>query len=225
MANHVYFNITIEGLDEGCKALEKAFPIIEGERPHWQEGEPPITYKEIIEVDKLPMYENCGQEYDEDGNQTNWYDWGCTNVGAKWISLEDWEFYDHGGYISGHSAWSHPYPFCERLAKYLSETTHNPISITMTYEDEFRNFFGVDSFYSTWNDLEGECLVDHEENYIDGSELTDIVREKFGEQIDDEDFDWWDLVETVDGDERSASEFSDDVVYNFFETGELNDTV
>ena len=28
----------------------------------------------------------------------------------------------------------------------------------MTYEDEFRNFFGVDSFYSTWNDQEGEYL-------------------------------------------------------------------
>ena len=225
MANHVYFNITVEGLDENCKALEKAFPVIEGQRPHWKEGEPPITFKEIVEVDKLPMYENYGQEYDEDGNQTNWYDWGCSNVGAKWIHFEDWEFYTYGGYISGHSAWSHPHPLCERLAMYLSETTKNPISITMTYEDEFRNFFGVDRFESYWNDKYKEYVVDVDENYIDNSELADIMRAKFGEQIDDEDFDWWDTHKTTDGEELSPSEFSDEVVYNFFETGVLSDSV
>jgi len=225
MANHVYFNITVEGLDEGCKALEKAFPIIEGERPHWIEGEPPIEYAEIIEVDKLPMYENCGQTYDKEGTQTNWYDWGCENIGAKWISIEDWEFYEHGGTISGHSAWSHPHPFCDRLAQYLSETTKKSIFITMTYEDEFRNFFGVDTFNSVWNDEYKQFYVEIDESYVDGSELTDIVREKFGEQIDNEDFDWWDFVETVDGQERSAAEFSDDIVYNFFESGVLNDSV
>ena len=221
MANHVYFNITIEGLDEGCKALEKAFPIIEGERPHWQEGEPPIKYKEIIEVDKLPMYENCGQEYDEDGHQTNWYDWSCENVGAKWIHLEEWEFYDYGGTISGHSAWSHPHPFCKRLAQYLADTVQNNILVKMTYEDEFRNFFGNDFFEASWDDEDEMFYTDHHEDYRDHSELHEMVKDKFGDQVDDEDFDWWDAVETVDGEEMSAGEYSDEVVYNFFETGEL----
>jgi hypothetical protein len=48
-----------------------------------------------------------------------------------------------------------------------------------------------------------------------------MVKDKFGDQVDDEDFDWWDAVETVDGEEMSAGEYSDEVVYNFFETGEL----
>jgi len=128
-------------------------------------------------------------------------------------------------YISGHSAWSHPYPFCDRLAQYLSEITNNPITITMTYEDEFRNFFGVDTFYSSWNDLEGEYLVDHDENYYDGEDLTDLVREKFGNQIDDDEFDWWDTYKAEDGEEMCPGEYADNVVYNFFETGELNGSV
>ena len=223
MANHVYFNITIDGLDEGCKALERAIPHETVERKMYDDTM--RTFKEIIDVDKLPMYENCGQEYDEDGHQTNWYDWGCTNVGAKWIHFEDWDFEEGGMYISGHSAWSHPYPFCDRLAQYLSEITNNPITITMTYEDEFRNFFGVDTFYSSWNDLEGEYLVDHDENYYDGEDLTDLVREKFGNQIDDDEFDWWDTYKAEDGEEMCPGEYADNVVYNFFETGELNGSV
>ena len=56
---------------------------------------------------------------------------------------------------------------------------------------------------------------------MEHDDLQDIIREKFGDQIDDEDFDWWDAVKTVDGEELSAGEYGDEVVYNFFETGEL----
>ena len=220
MANHVYFNITIDGLDEGCKALERAMPVETVERKMYDDTM--RTFKEIIEVDKLPMYENCGQEYDEDGNQTNWYDWGCKNVGAKWIHFEDWDFESGGMYISGHSAWSHPYPFCERLCEFLSNIVHKDITINMTYEDEFRNFFGVDSFHSSWNEEDECCYTDHNENYCDHDDLNCIIREKFGDQIDEDDFDWWDTAKTVDGDEWCAGEYADEVVYNFFETGELS---
>ena len=219
MANHVYFNITVEGLDAGCKALERAMPVETVERKMYDDTM--RTFKEIIDVDKLPMYENCGQEYDEDGNQTNWYDWGCTNVGAKWIHFEDWDFEDGGMYISGHSAWSHPYPFCKKLCEFLSNIVHKDISITMTYEDEFRNFFGVDMFNSSWNEEEGVVEIDHDENYLEHDDLNDIIREKFGDQIDDDEFDWWDTCKTVDGEEWCAGEYADEIVYNFFETGAL----
>ena len=53
MANHVYFNITVEGLDEGCKALERAIPHETVERKMYDDTM--RTFKEIIEVDKLPM--------------------------------------------------------------------------------------------------------------------------------------------------------------------------
>jgi hypothetical protein len=46
----------------------------------------------------------------------------------------------------------------------------------------------------------------------------DIMREKFGDKVDDEDFDWWDLDEETD---RVPQEYADDVVYNFFDNGEL----
>ena len=218
MANHVYFNITVKGLDEGCKALERAVPHESVERTMYDDTV--RTFKEIIEVDKLPMYENSGQEYDEDGHCTNWYDWGCTNVGAKWIHFEDWDF-EHGMTISGHSAWSHPAPFCETLCEYLSNIVHKDISITMTYEDEFRNFFGIDEFYSSWNEVEGVVEIDHDETYFDHDDLNSILREKFGDQIDESDFDWWDNVKTVDGEEWCAGEYADEIVYDFFETGTL----
>ena len=218
MANHVYFNITVEGLDAGCKALERAMPVETVERKMYDDTM--RTFKEIIDVDKLPMYENCGQEYDEDGNQTNWYDWGCTNVGAKWISFDDFEL-TPDGYISGHSAWSHPYPMCEKLCEFIANMTNKEIDIRMTYEDEFRNFFGVDHFYSVWSE-EDECwYTDHSENYYDHSDLNDIVREKFGDQIDEDDFDWWDTCKTVEGEELSAGEYADEVIYNFFDCEEL----
>ena len=54
MANHVYFNITVEGLDAGCKALERAMPVETTERMMYDDTM--RTFKEIIDVDKLPMY-------------------------------------------------------------------------------------------------------------------------------------------------------------------------
>ena len=196
MANHVYFNITVEGLDTGCKALERAMPVETTERMMYDDTM--RTFKEIIDVDKLPMYENCGQEYDEDGNQTNWYDWGCTNVGAKWISFDDFEL-TPDGYISGHSAWSHPYPFCEKLCEFIANMTNKEIDIRMTYEDEFRNFIGV------W--FNG----DYEE--IEGDELTEQFETKYKVDISDENFDWWDEIEG----HGVADELFDNLVHEWFD--------
>ena len=213
MANHVYFNITVEGVNN--EILQEALPIVTVERKGWNDET--IKYKEIVEVEKLPMYEDSGQEYDEDGHMTNWYDWGCTNVGAKWINFDDFDF-EGGNYISGHSAWSHPYPFCERLVEYLCKKQNEAVCIRMTYEDEFRNFFGNDYFEGHYNEDDKEWYTDHHEDYRDHSDLIDILRDKFGDKVDDEDFDWWDLDEETD---LVPQEYADDVVYNFFETGEL----
>ena len=45
--------------------------------------------------------------------------------------------------------------------------------------------------------------------------------EKFGDQIDEEDFDWWDTCKTVDGEEMVPGEYGDEVIYNPLDCEEL----
>lgn len=219
MANHVYFNITVENLGESSDALAKALPTEEVERKHWDDSV--HTYKEIIEVEKLPMYKDCGQEYDKDGYQTNWYDWGCRYVGAKWISFDDFDF-EGGDFINGHSAWSHPHPFCNNLCEYLANETNKEVLIHMTYEDEFRNFFGKDLFEAHWSKEYNEWHVDHHENYYDGEDLTYLLSEVFDVDFNsDKEIDWWEERDIEMEHKWSIQEYADEVVYRFFDTGRL----
>lgn len=219
MANHVYFNITVENLNDECKALEQALPTEECERKTWNDKV--VKFKEIIEVDKLPMYKDCGQEYDSDGHQTNWYDWGCTNVGAKWISFDDFEL-EGNGYVNGHSAWSHPYPFCEKLCEFIANMTNKEVLIHMTYEDEFRNFFGKDLFEAHWSREYNEWHIDHHENYHEGEDLTYILSEVFKVDFNsDEEIDWWEERDCGMDEKWSIQEYADEVVYRFFDSGRL----
>ena len=211
MANHVYFNISIEGITEEQHAC--LFKSEETERPHWDEDEPPIKMVELVEIHEQPFMSNLDREYDDEGWIKNSWDWYVNNCGAKWVSIEEWEH----NMISGHSAWSHPVSMVENMLEYASNRFGIELSAKMTYEDEFRNFVGVDDF-ETYSE-EGEWYCMHSENYLDGGELTELLEEKLKCDVSDDDFDWWEEYKATG---LVPSECMDEMVYNFFDTGELN---
>jgi len=212
MANHVYFDISVEGLTE--EQWECLFKTEELERPHWKEGEPPIKFRELVEIHEQPFMSNVERTYDEDGWIEGAYEWYCNNCGAKWVNIEEWD-YDR---ITGHSAWSMPTPMVENMLTYASNRFGVELSATMTYEDEFRNFIGRDDFETYFSDGEWDCSTS--EDYIDGNELTRMVEEKFDCDCSDDDFDWWEEYKDTG---IVPQEWLDGVVMDYFETGELND--
>lgn len=198
MANHVYFNINIETNEEGRNALQSMYDKHAEMRP-W--GEIMVN---TLEAHDLPIYDT---PYNED----DWYSWGCDNMGAKWVNIEDFDQYS----ISGYSAWSPVIPIVENLTEYLSKFDSN-VTISMTYEDEFRNFFG---YYDT-ESFNGTVVADHYE--IEDSEFVECLEGAFGKGYNEnEDFDWWEEYTLENGDTIIPSEFADEVVYNFFITKEL----
>ena len=209
MANHVYFSINVDGLTE--EQWECLFKSEEQERPHWKEGEPPIKFKELVEVHEQPFMSNVPREYDEDGWLKDSYDWYCREIGAKWCNIDEWEY----PCISGYSAWSTPYQMVVSLIEFASNKFNVELSAKMTYEDEFRNFIGVDSFESYKDD---EYYVAHDENYLDGNKLNELLEENLGCDVSDDDFEWFEEYKDTG---IVPSEAVDEMVYNFFETEEL----
>lgn len=213
MANHVYFNINVDGLTE--EQWECLFKSEEQVRPHWMEGEPPIKFKEPVEVHEQPFMSNVERTYDDEGWLEDSYNWYCREIGAKWCNIEEWEH----PMLTGYSAWSTPYQMVCHMLEYASNRFNVELSAKMTYEDEFRNFIGVDHF-ETYKDDEYYCA--HDENYIDGNELNSMLEEKLGCDVSDDDFEWFEEYKDTG---IVPSEWIDEVVYNFFETGELDGTV
>lgn len=212
MANHVYFNIQIEGLtDEQYTCLFKTEEITRTR----EDGSKWSTH-ELLEVHEQPFMSNVPRKYDEDGWIKNSYQWYCDNCGAKWVNIEDWE----GGMITGYSAWSMPTAMVENMLEYASNRFGVELTARMTYEDEFRNFIGIDKFETYSED--GEYCVSTDEDYIDGNNLTEMVEEKFDCDCREDDFEWFEEY----GDTGICpQEWLDEVVYNYFETGELNDSI
>ena len=60
-------------------------------------------------------------------------------------------------------------------------------------------------------------FMDIDECYYESEELIDLLKEKFP-NIDDEDYDWWELDEDTD---LVPQEYADEVVYQTFTTGRL----
>ena len=196
MANHVYFNIDLSldaGQTELVEKLGKSCETKNGEM-EW------LSY----EVQELPIYP---VPY----NEKDWYSWGCEQMGAKWISCEDWQ----ESYISGHSAWSPPIPFLTNLIQYIYDKVGGTPSATMTYEDEFRNFIGVMTCYVD----DGMVCDDIEE--ADGEDLNYVLEQWSGWDTSDPEFSWWDLKEAKNGTEYEPQEVIDDMVYGFFEDCEV----
>ena len=134
MANHVYNYITVNGTNAVVNQfaeIGKNFTT-QRESTNW-EGEP-ITFTEFKPIEELKFM----PEYDED----EWYDWYCENVGAKWCHIEEWE----DDYMNLCSAWSACTEFAGRLTTFLAETDPN-VQVRHQYEDEFRNFVGIQIFW------------------------------------------------------------------------------
>ena len=196
MANHVYFNIDLS-LDAGQSELVEKL----GNSCRHAQGEMQwITY----EVETLPIYP---VPYDEE----DWYSWGCEQMGAKWVSVEDW----NENIISGHSAWSPPIPFITNLIQHIYDQVGGIPSAKMTYEDEFRNFIGVCEVWITGDD------VDWDYYEVEGSDLNEAMQEWSGWDIDSPEFDWWALTEAKNGDKYEPQEVIDEMVYGFFEDKEV----
>ena len=103
------------------------------------------------------------------------------------------------------------------MLEYASQRFNIELSAKMTYEDEFRNFIGRD-FFETTLEEDGEWYCSHDEEYIDGNELNAILEENIGCDVSNEDFEWFDEYKDTG---KVPSECVDDMVYSFFETGEL----
>ena len=130
-------------------------------------------------------------------------------MGAKWVSIEDW---DTSGVFSGHSAWSPIYPLVENLVKHLDKVLGTQVWAKFTYEDEFRNFIGKASIYSH-RSLEGiESITDYDE--LDGEEVLDWVCEPLGLEEIPDDFEWYEPQEKLEG--YPADEWLDNKVYDWF---------
>ena len=191
MANHVYFNIFVQGVSE--EQFDAAIKSEEVERTYWNSDEK-FTVNEIVELERQPFMQHLNPEFDEDNYLKDSYDWYCTNVGAKWCHLEDAE----DGWMRGHSAWRQPHELVLNLVQHLARTYDTQVSAEMTYEDEFRNFVGK-SYYDSekyedgWDSFEG----DWEE--ITGDDLVEMLKEEYPNlDTDDEDFDWWETNEEYD---------------------------
>ena len=191
MANHVYFNIFVQGVSE--EQFDAAIKSEEVERTYWNSDEK-FTVNEIVELERQPFMQHLNPEFDEDNYLKDSYDWYCTNVGAKWCHLEDAE----DGWMRGHSAWRQPHELVLNLVQHLARTYDTQVSAEMTYEDEFRNFVGK-SYYDSekyedgWDSFEG----DWEE--ITGDDLVEMLKEEYPNlDTDDEDFDWFETNEEYD---------------------------
>ena len=196
MANHVYFNIDLS-LDAGQSALVEKL----AESCKTKNGEMEwLSY----EVQELPIYP-------EPYNEKDWYSWGCYNMGAKWIQVDD--FNEHN--ISGHSAWSPCIPFLENLIQYIYNEVGGMPSAKMTYEDEFRNFIGV---CEVWIE---EDSVNSDFNEVDGAELNETMEDWSGWDTSSDEFSWWDLTKAKNGEEYEPQEIIDEMVYGFFEDGKV----
>ena len=196
MANHVYFNIDLS-LDSGQTALVEKL----AESCKTKNGEMEwLSY----EVQELPIYP---VPYDE----KDWYSWGCEQMGAKWIQVDDWSEYG----MSGHSAWSPPIPFLTNLIQHIYNEVGGMPSAKMTYEDEFRNFIGKCEVWITGDD------VDWDYEDVDSAELIDTLEEWSGWKTQEPEFEWWDLTEAKDGTQHVPQEVMDEMVYGFFEDGKV----
>ena len=196
MANHVYFNIDLS-LDAGQTELVEKL----GESCKTKNGEMEwISY----EVQNLPIYPVLYKEND-------WYSWGCEQMGAKWVSVEDWN--EH--YISGYSAWSPPIPFLTNLIQYIYDQVGGMPTAKMTYEDEFRNFIGVCEVWIDTNVGSGEVNWDFYE--AEGTELISVMEKWSGWKTDDPDFEWWEVKLVQGGGHYEPQEVIDDMVYGFFQ--------
>ena len=96
-------------------------------------------------------------------------------------------------------------------------TYDKEFSAKMTFEDEFRNFIGVE-WYDTYK-VGDEWAVGMDESIVDGGDINLKIEENYKLDISDDDFDWWGEYKDINGEMTNPSEYADDLVYAFFDDG------
>ena len=215
MANHVYFNIDVS-TNLTDEQWSESFLEKEVTR-QWGDNEP-YQIMEFVELENQPFMQSAKPKFDKDGHLEDSWNWYVDNVGAKWCNIEE----THNGYITGYSAWSPPYNMAQNVANYIAETYGETVYIKMTYEDEFRNFIGV-YHIETLLDEDGKHFLDDNDNYQDDGDITCVMEEVLGEgYADNDEFEWHEpCTNLLTGEEIYPAEYLDEVVYNFFDTGDL----
>ena len=192
MANHVYFNVTVDGNDECLKGWSSAMETHSVKRKLWDDTE--YVSRELLDIDKLKFMPEG--TYDKDGWLEDSWNYYVNNVGAKWCNVEEVE----EDCFSGYSAWSAPIQFVQYLHEYLYDHHDKKHSIKMPHEDEFRNFIGVAHYQ--------DANFDWEE--LDSGDIQEEMRKVFGDVVDNEDF--WE-GEYEEGDPQ---EIQDEIVWEWF---------
>ena len=206
MANHVYFTIQVEGLEDEQFQENVTYETRTGKNYKDEE----YTYRELLEIEEQPFMSNVFKEF-EDGHLKDSYNWYCENVGAKWCNIDECE----DSYISGYSAWRQPHELVLNLVEFFAKKYNTEVTASMTYEDEFRNFmgkqyYGSDKCEEGWYSYEGDCIE------IDGDELVEEFKERFPDlDVEAEDFDWYDEVKTG-GDVIYPNEVLDEIADAFW---------
>ena len=221
MANHVYFTIHIEGIDDELFNKHVKTETKVGKTMLNEE----YNYQAISEIEEQPFMADVDKDFDKDGYLIDSYDWYCNNVGAKWCHIE--EIGD--GYISGHSAWRQPHELVINLLEFYAaekgcvEDDYQP-SASMTYEDEFRNFMGK-QYYGVSFDFEaaeaGEVSnlwTAWEGDYTetDGTELCEQFHDLYPSIKSNEDDFEWDGEYEVEGEKIYPSEVLDELADDFW---------
>jgi hypothetical protein len=208
MANHVYFTITVEGLEDEQFQENVKFETRVGTRYDGEE----YKYEALLELEEQPFMSNVYKEFDEDGDLKNSYDWYCDNIGAKWCHIEECEY----GYIAGYSAWRQPHELVLNILEFYANEYDIEVSASMTYEDEFRNFMGK-QYYGTVHDDDGWRAWEGDYNETDGSALVEQFQELYP-SIDTEDENFWYNEYEVDGEKIYPNEVIDELADQFWES-------
>ena len=206
MANHVYFTIHIEGIDD--EQFNKS--VVSEKRTRKDYEGNPFEVTELVEIENQPFMERVEKRFDKEGWLENSYDWYCEEVGAKWCNIEECE----DRYIAGYSAWRQPHELVINLMEFYANKYNTEVSASMTYEDEFRNFMGK-QYYGTVED-DGWTAWEGDYTETDADELMELFRELYP-SIDTEadDFEYHGEYE-VKGEKIYPSEVLDELADDFW---------
>jgi hypothetical protein len=207
MANHVYFTIQIEGIED-----EQFNENIKEEKVTRKDYDGnPYEVTEYVEIENQPFMEEVNKSFDEDGYLENSYDWYCNEIGAKWCHIDECQ----DRYISGYSAWRQPHELVINLIEYFARKYDTEVTASMTYEDEFRNFMGKQYYGSDKEGDEGWYAWEGDYSETDGDQLMEQFRELYP-SIDTDDEDFWYKEYEVEGEKIYPSEVIDSLADNFW---------
>ena len=207
MANHVYFTIQIEGIED-----EQFNENIKEEKVTRKDYDGnPYEVTEYVEIENQPFMEEVNKSFDEDGYLENSYDWYCNEIGAKWCHIDECQ----DRYISGYSAWRQPHELVINLIEYFAKKYETEVTASMTYEDEFRNFMGKQYYGSDKEGDEGWYAWEGDYSETDGDQLMEQFRELYP-SIDTDDEDFWYGEYEVEGEKIYPSEVIDELADNFW---------